>query len=468
MPNLPADTYASIDEANAEVHRLRMHVRQLETELAAARAVVSLQAKSHFSVKEPAASTELDALERFASQIETARTQSDPARTPDWERAGAARPGTQGQRNANDDVANRQLADLRTAISKLREERAQASVELLNLTRLNPDRFKKAAASSSVVPAPPASPPSALPPPAARDAAPAPSAAPAVESVAEGHVLAFPRTDASTPAAKGAEDGVARQPAATAQPADELAGAKPSHDTHAASDATALFPLEKVAEHGDRAAAPPADVFSSFGEADAAKPSARRWLAAVAAVALIGVGIAWAWATWGTPTRSDATPASEAVGAAPADTPSQGVPAGEAAAPGPNTVQAPSAAASQGTANAGSATPEPAGESEPAAAESAAVLDAPPLAASPPASGSRVELIVARDVWMRITVDGERRTENLVRGGQTLTFDVTRTIVIRAGDAGAVSATVNGQPRGRLGPDGAVLTRAFDVTVGKP
>jgi uncharacterized protein DUF4115 len=71
------------------------------------------------------------------------------------------------------------------------------------------------------------------------------------------------------------------------------------------------------------------------------------------------------------------------------------------------------------------------------------------------------ELIAVRDVWVRATVDGQRALERELEAGARVPLRATRSIVIRAGDAGAVRLTIGGQDRGALGPNGQVVTRTF-------
>lgn len=72
-----------------------------------------------------------------------------------------------------------------------------------------------------------------------------------------------------------------------------------------------------------------------------------------------------------------------------------------------------------------------------------------------------VEVTTLRPVWMRVVVDGQRRVERQVPGGQELTFGADRAIALRVGDAGAVRLAVDGVDQGVLGRDGQVVNRAF-------
>jgi len=86
----------------------------------------------------------------------------------------------------------------------------------------------------------------------------------------------------------------------------------------------------------------------------------------------------------------------------------------------------------------------------------------PALSAGPGESGAmQAELVAIRGVWVRATADGVRLVERELRADERVPLRASRSIVIRAGDAGAVKMFVGGQDRGVLGPDGIVITRTF-------
>ena len=64
---------------------------------------------------------------------------------------------------------------------------------------------------------------------------------------------------------------------------------------------------------------------------------------------------------------------------------------------------------------------------------------------------------------MRVSVDGRIALEREVDGGERLPFGADRSIVVRAGDAGAVTVRVGQDDQGPLGRDGQVVTRAFAI-----
>lgn len=103
--------------------------------------------------------------------------------------------------------------------------------------------------------------------------------------------------------------------------------------------------------------------------------------------------------------------------------------------------------------------PAPAGPAtrEPQSTATAGVQPAPARGAEPS------ELTAVRAVWVRATVDGARVVERELDAGDRVALR-GRTIVIRAGDAGAVRVRIDGQERGPLGADGIVLTRTFTAS----
>ena len=85
---------------------------------------------------------------------------------------------------------------------------------------------------------------------------------------------------------------------------------------------------------------------------------------------------------------------------------------------------------------------------------------APAVSAGPPRA-LNVEFVTVRPVWARITVDGRRAMEREFKADQRIPFGADRTIVIRAGDAGAIRLVVDGKDLGVLGRDGQIFERAF-------
>jgi hypothetical protein len=109
------------------------------------------------------------------------------------------------------------------------------------------------------------------------------------------------------------------------------------------------------------------------------------------------------------------------------------------------------AATTEGPATAPSVTTPPAASPDKATARAPAAVR----------RALQVELTTIRPVWMRVTVDGERRIEREVPAGQRLSFAADRAIAIRAGDGGGVRLTIDGRDVGLLGRDGQIATRTL-------
>ena len=74
--------------------------------------------------------------------------------------------------------------------------------------------------------------------------------------------------------------------------------------------------------------------------------------------------------------------------------------------------------------------------------------------------GAQSELRALKHVWVRLTVDGQRVLERELDAGARLPIS-GRTIVVRAGDAGAVRMIIDGQDRGLMGETGVAVTRSY-------
>jgi hypothetical protein len=73
----------------------------------------------------------------------------------------------------------------------------------------------------------------------------------------------------------------------------------------------------------------------------------------------------------------------------------------------------------------------------------------------------RIDLRTLRRVWLRVSVDGRIAIEREVAADEQLPFGADRTIVVRAGDAGAITVRVGDVDQGPMGKDGEVVTRTF-------
>lgn len=115
--------------------------------------------------------------------------------------------------------------------------------------------------------------------------------------------------------------------------------------------------------------------------------------------------------------------------------------------------------------NVGESPTETAAQSAPAPVTQPAKPTAPPPQA-PPAAAAPVDetvLTTTRLAWVRLIVDGKQIFERELPAGTRHPFTAGKTVVIRTGDAGAVSLTLKGKPLGPLGAEGQVVTRSFTV-----
>ncbi len=65
------------------------------------------------------------------------------------------------------------------------------------------------------------------------------------------------------------------------------------------------------------------------------------------------------------------------------------------------------------------------------------------------------------ECWAQITVDGKEIFEGIVDSGALRTWEAEQTIVVKLGNAGAAELSYNGQPVGKLGALGEVITKKF-------
>lgn len=85
----------------------------------------------------------------------------------------------------------------------------------------------------------------------------------------------------------------------------------------------------------------------------------------------------------------------------------------------------------------------------------------PQQAAPAPVSGAEVSASFADDCWTEVKVDGNVVLSETVKAGSRLTWKGAKQVDVTVGNAGAVDITFNGQPAGKLGDVGAVVTKSF-------
>ena len=81
-------------------------------------------------------------------------------------------------------------------------------------------------------------------------------------------------------------------------------------------------------------------------------------------------------------------------------------------------------------------------------------------AAADPASAERVTVAVvaAGPCWVSAIVDGQRVVAREFQTGERMAFDAASSVVLTAGDSGAISVTINGEEARRLGTPGQLVT----------
>jgi len=104
------------------------------------------------------------------------------------------------------------------------------------------------------------------------------------------------------------------------------------------------------------------------------------------------------------------------------------------------------------------AAPPPAPAASPAPIAPPIATPVPPVAA--PAADDRltVGVTVTRPCWVTATVDGKRTINRLLQPGEKSTIEVKKELALTAGDASAVTLTLNGADARPLGKTGDVVT----------
>jgi len=72
--------------------------------------------------------------------------------------------------------------------------------------------------------------------------------------------------------------------------------------------------------------------------------------------------------------------------------------------------------------------------------------------------GLMLELEARTDCWVGVTLDGDQRVERLLQQGEHLQVHARNAVILRVGNAGALSLTINGLATRSLGPLGRPVT----------
>ncbi|MCC7416013.1 MAG: DUF4115 domain-containing protein [Acidobacteria bacterium] len=116
---------------------------------------------------------------------------------------------------------------------------------------------------------------------------------------------------------------------------------------------------------------------------------------------------------------------------------------------------APASAASSAVARLPESSPDPQADVPGLPAAPAAVAEEPETA---DAGILLVGLLASRDCWLSMTADGADAVERLLQAGERTSIEVRRELVLKAGDAGALTLTLNGADARPLGGAGEVVT----------
>jgi hypothetical protein len=86
-------------------------------------------------------------------------------------------------------------------------------------------------------------------------------------------------------------------------------------------------------------------------------------------------------------------------------------------------------------------------------------VEATPTA--PPLARVSVTLTPSEHVWVRVTHDGLTAFEGFMEPGQSQTWEAGQQIIVETGNGAALTAMVNGEDVGVLGPRNRVVVRAW-------
>ena len=137
---------------------------------------------------------------------------------------------------------------------------------------------------------------------------------------------------------------------------------------------------------------------------------------------------------------------------------------GSPAVPRVRTTPPPLAAASFAPVNSETAVPVPRDQEVTSSTGSSGTRAIDRAPEPPGAAGLTIHIKPLRRCWVRVVVDGRTDAREL-QPGEDIVLNAQRTIVLRAGDAGALSIEVNGRVLPPLGVDGQVVERRFTAAV---
>jgi cytoskeletal protein RodZ len=180
---------------------------------------------------------------------------------------------------------------------------------------------------------------------------------------------------------------------------------------------------------------------------------------ALVVVAMLGCSLVYGW--W----QRSRHPVTTAM-ASPAHSQAQPAPATPAKT---ETAQAP--AAQPAASNATDSIPTPA--EPPARPESSVTAPAPMVASAGSGGPVKVAVTAAEPVWILARTDGKYSFSGTLEANETRTVEAESIVLLRLGNAGGVTITLNGKSIGEVGPKGQVRTvqltsGGFQIVAPKP
>jgi cytoskeleton protein RodZ len=125
----------------------------------------------------------------------------------------------------------------------------------------------------------------------------------------------------------------------------------------------------------------------------------------------------------------------------------------------PPTTAPPTAAPSPSTQASADPAAKPAG-TEPTPTPAAATPDVPNLASNPNAT-VRVGITADEAVWVRADINGKYQFSGTLQPHESRSIDADGQVILRLGNAGGATITLNGKPVGAVGPKGQIRTVQF-------
>lgn len=100
-------------------------------------------------------------------------------------------------------------------------------------------------------------------------------------------------------------------------------------------------------------------------------------------------------------------------------------------------------------------------QSQSAPAKPAPAAPVTPAAPVPQTAPVMVTAQFSDECWLTVIADGKEIFEGIPKAGESMSWQAQKTLVVKLGNAGGVDWVYNGQPVGKLGKKGEVVTKTF-------